>query len=74
MKLAEQSSAVIYTIGVFDEDDPDRNPGVLKRLAQATGGEAFFPANSPKWRHLRAHRTGHSSSIHDRICSEQPRS
>jgi VWFA-related protein len=43
MKLAGQSSAVIYTIGVFDEDDPDRNPGVLKRLAQATGGEAFFP-------------------------------
>ncbi len=43
MKLAERSSAVIYTIGIFDEDDPDRNPGVLKRLAQATGGEAFLP-------------------------------
>jgi Ca-activated chloride channel family protein len=43
MKLAGQSSAVIYTIGVFDEDDPDRNPGVLKHLARATGGEAFFP-------------------------------
>ena len=22
---------------------PDRNPGVLRRLARATGGEAFFP-------------------------------
>jgi len=43
MKLAGESSAVIYTIGLFDEDDPDRNPGVLKRLAQATGGEAFLP-------------------------------
>ena len=43
MKLAGQSSAVIYTVGLFDEEDPDRNPGVLKRLAQATGGEAFFP-------------------------------
>ncbi len=43
MKLAEQSSAIIYTVGVFDEEDPDRNPGVLTRLAQATGGEAFFP-------------------------------
>lgn len=43
MKRARQSSAVIYTIGIFDEEDPDRNPGVLKRLAQATGGEAFFP-------------------------------
>jgi Ca-activated chloride channel family protein len=44
MKLAEQSNAVIYTIGVFDEDDPDSNPGVLKRLAHASGGEAFLPS------------------------------
>jgi VWFA-related protein len=43
MKLAAQSSAVIYTVGLFDQEDPDRNPGVLKRLAQATGGEAFLP-------------------------------
>jgi Ca-activated chloride channel family protein len=43
MHIAEQSSAVIYTVGIFDEEDPDRNPGVLKRLARATGGEAFFP-------------------------------
>jgi VWFA-related protein len=43
MKLAGQSSAVIYTVGVFDEQDPDRNPDVLRRLAQATGGEAFLP-------------------------------
>ena len=43
MKLAGQSSAVIYTVGIFDEEDPDRNPGVLKRLAEATGGEAFLP-------------------------------
>lgn len=44
MKLAERSSAVIYTVGIFDEGDADRNPDVLKRLARATGGEAFFPA------------------------------
>jgi Ca-activated chloride channel homolog len=43
LKMAEQSSALVYTIGVFDEDDPDRNPAVLRRLAHATGGEAFFP-------------------------------
>jgi VWFA-related protein len=43
MDLANQSSAVIYTIGLFDADDPDQNPGVLNRLARATGGEAFFP-------------------------------
>jgi len=44
LKMAEQSSAVIYTIGVFDEGDPDRNPKVLRRLALETGGEAFFPS------------------------------
>jgi Ca-activated chloride channel family protein len=43
MKLAEQSTAIIYTVGVFDQDDPDKNPGVLNRLARATGGEAFLP-------------------------------
>jgi VWFA-related protein len=44
MRLAAESNAVIYTVGLFDENDPDRNPGVLKRLAQATGGEAFLPS------------------------------
>jgi Ca-activated chloride channel family protein len=44
LKKASQSSAIIYTIGIFDEEDPDRNPDVLLRLARATGGEAFFPA------------------------------
>jgi VWFA-related protein len=48
LKLAEQSSAVIYTIGIFDPDDPDRNPSVLRRLAQVTGGLAFFPSNPAK--------------------------
>ena len=43
MKMAEQSSAIIYTVGLFDHGDPDANPGVLHRLAKATGGEAFFP-------------------------------
>ncbi len=44
LKMAEESSAVIYTIGVFSEDDPDQNPKVLRRLAKETGGEAFFPS------------------------------
>jgi VWFA-related protein len=43
LKTAEQSSALVYTIGIFDEDDPDKNPAVLSRLARATGGAAFFP-------------------------------
>jgi Ca-activated chloride channel homolog len=43
LKLADRSSILVYTIGIFDESDRDRNPEVLRRLALATGGEAFFP-------------------------------
>lgn len=46
LKSAGLSSALVYTIGIFDEEDADRNPGVLRRLARATGGEAFFPGES----------------------------
>ena len=41
--FAGHSSAIIYSIGLFDRGDPDRNPRVLHHLAEATGGEAFFP-------------------------------
>ena len=44
LKMASQSTALVYTIGIFDDSDPDRNPGVLRRLAGVTGGEAFFPS------------------------------
>ncbi len=40
---AIHSDAIIYAIGLFDMDDPDRNPHVLKELAKTTGGDAFFP-------------------------------
>lgn len=43
LEMAGRSSALIYTIGLFSPDDPDRNPGVLRRLARETGGEAFIP-------------------------------
>jgi Ca-activated chloride channel family protein len=46
LKTAEQSSTLVYTIGIFDEDDEDRNPDVLSRLARATGGDAFFPSRN----------------------------
>jgi Ca-activated chloride channel family protein len=43
MPLVNQSNAAVYTMGIFDENDEDRNPRVLKRLSRASGGEAFFP-------------------------------
>jgi Ca-activated chloride channel homolog len=46
MTLAGQPGVTIYTIGIFDDHDPDRNPNVLKRLARETGGESFLPESS----------------------------
>jgi Ca-activated chloride channel family protein len=43
MSLVNRSNAVLYTIGIFDVTDEDRNPHVLKQLSGASGGEAFFP-------------------------------
>jgi VWFA-related protein len=43
LKGIAKSRALVYAIGVFDPTDPDRNPGVLRRLAEPTGGQAFFP-------------------------------
>ena len=40
---AGRSDAIIYTVGLFDEYDEERNPGVLRKIARATGGEAFLP-------------------------------
>jgi VWFA-related protein len=43
---ARRSNAAIYTIGLFDNVDPDRNPKVLKQLADTTGGERFLPESA----------------------------
>lgn len=43
MSMVNLSNAVIYTLGVYDVSDEDQNPRVLRRLSQASGGEAFFP-------------------------------
>jgi len=45
LRLAQQSSATIYCIGIYDPVQKDRNPTVLKRIAQVTGGEVYFPNN-----------------------------
>ncbi len=37
------SLTTIYTVGIYDEDDPERNEGVLKSLAQVSGGVFFHP-------------------------------
>ncbi|HEX3743019.1 MAG TPA: VWA domain-containing protein [Bryobacteraceae bacterium] len=39
------SIATIYAVGLYDDDDMDQSPGVLKHLAGVSGGEAYFPAS-----------------------------
>jgi VWFA-related protein len=40
---ALRRDVVIYGMGIVDRNDRDANPGVLKKLAEVTGGESFFP-------------------------------
>ena len=44
-RLAERSLATIYTVGIFNPGDKDKNPGFLKDMAELTGGEAYIPEN-----------------------------
>ena len=37
------SLVTVYTVGIFDQDDPERNPGVLEKLAHISGGAVYFP-------------------------------
>ncbi len=52
IKAAEESNATIYAIGVYSQDDTEhdkkmvrRSKKVLSQLAEATGGQAFYPDN-----------------------------
>jgi Ca-activated chloride channel family protein len=45
VEAVQSTRATIYTVGVFDEEDPDRNPGLLRRLAGISGGVAYLPKN-----------------------------
>lgn len=43
MRLIEASRATVYTVGLYDPEANDLNPGVLRRLANVSGGEYFEP-------------------------------
>ena len=48
LDAALRRDVVIYAVGIYDGDDSDAKPGVLRELAAATGGEAFFPETFDK--------------------------
>ncbi len=64
LNLPDQSNAIIYTIGIYDEDDPDRNPdwrpGILPRQSERCRG------------HLHAYRARHPQPVHHWLRSYQP--
>jgi Ca-activated chloride channel homolog len=37
------SLVTIYTVGIFDEEDKEKDPKVLERLAHVSGGAVYFP-------------------------------
>jgi Ca-activated chloride channel homolog len=43
--IIQSSRVTIYTVGLFDREDSDRNPGVLRKIASVSGGEFYMPAN-----------------------------
>ncbi len=43
MKQIELSRATIYTIGLIDPDNRDLKPGILRKIAAASGGSYFEP-------------------------------
>ena len=43
IREADLSGALFYAIGIYDAMDGDANPGVLRKLAQGTGGERISP-------------------------------
>jgi Ca-activated chloride channel family protein len=51
----EEVQATIYTIGLFSDDDPDRNPGLLRRLAAISGGETYLPDDPTKMAGILSH-------------------
>jgi VWFA-related protein len=44
LRRTAASGDLIYAIGIYSDDDRDRNPHVLTDLAQLSGGSAFFPS------------------------------
>jgi Ca-activated chloride channel family protein len=43
LERARRSNVTIYTIGLFDDGNPDVNPRLLKSLAESSGGERHLP-------------------------------
>ncbi len=48
LAMARKSGAAVYTIGAYDPDSDKHNTKVLKKLADVTGGQFYFPTTLPQ--------------------------
>ena len=71
LMMARGSSATIYTVGIYDETNLDRNPRALRQIATVSGGRAYFPDSTSDmdraWREIAGairsqYRIGYESS------------
>jgi len=46
LDMIAQSKTLIYCLGIYNEYDRERNPKVLRRIAETSGGEAYFPRSA----------------------------
>ncbi len=46
LSWAKKEGVALYSVGLFNDADSDRNPRILKELSEATGGKAFFPSDA----------------------------
>jgi Ca-activated chloride channel family protein len=46
LRMAQAANTIIYAVGLLDEHSADQNPGVLRKLAKETGGQAYFPSSA----------------------------
>lgn len=45
LRTTQTDDVIIYAIGLFDVNSADSNPRILKKLADETGGRAYFPSS-----------------------------
>jgi Ca-activated chloride channel homolog len=43
LEMAKASSSLVYSVGIFDDRNKQRRPEILEKLAEISGGKAYFP-------------------------------
>ena len=72
LDMTAESNTLIYSVGIYNEFGRDHNPKVLKQLANATGGEAYFPRSASQLSDtLQLNRNRHAVAVYPGIYSDQ---